>query len=100
MKAMTFKLGNLELSIKAKDPYLNEKYNESDTMAFVNLLSILLDDSAQVHRIAYNQKPTMECFKKMADLRHDEATDLFHQLEKLGYYDDIRGEEEEKDVED
>ena len=100
MKAMTFKLGNLELSIKAKDPYLHDKYNEKDTMNFINLLSILLDDSAQVHRIAYVQKPHLECFNKMADLRHKEATDLFLQLEKLGYYDDIKGEEEKKDAED
>lgn len=100
MKAMTFKLGNLELSIKVKDQYLNEKFNEKDTMAFINLLSILLYDSAEVHRIAYRQKPTMECFKRMADLRHKEATDLFRQLEKLEYYDDIWSEEEKKDVED
>ena len=95
MKAMQFKLGNLELSIKAKDPYLHDKYNEKDTMAFINLLSILLDDSGEVHRIAYQQKPGMECFKKMAALRHEEATDLFYQLEALGYYDDVRGEKED-----
>ena len=95
MKAMNFKLGNLELSIKAKDPYLHDKYNESDTMMFINLLSIILDDSAEIHRLAYKERPNMECYKKMSELRHNEATDLFRQLEALGYYDDIR--EGEKD---
>ena len=94
MKAMQFKLGNLELSIKAKDPYLNEKYNEKDTMAFINLLSILLDDSSEIHKIVYKERG-LECYKKMAAFRHEEATDLFHQLEALGYYDDVRGEKED-----
>ena len=93
MKAMQFKLGNLELSIKAKDPYLHEKYNEKDTMAFINLLSILLDDSAQIHKIAYRERG-LECYQKMSALRHEEATDLFHQLEVFGYYDDVKGEKD------
>ena len=98
MKAMTFKLGNLELSIKAKDPYLHDKYNEKDTMAFINLLSILLDDSSEINKIAYKERG-LECYKKMAALRHNEATDLFRQLEALGYYNDIR-EGEKDDAED
>ena len=86
MKALVFNIGSLEISIKCKDKMMNDKYNDRDTMYAMNLLSILLDDDAQLYKAAYDHRTDMECFRKISDLRKQEAHEIYEQLEAMGLY--------------
>ena len=75
---MKIKIDSFEVDIKAKGVYNKERNNKEDLQHFLNLLSIVFEESAK-----YNER----VFNTPCDYRQRVSDALYNELNNDGFYD-------------
>ena len=74
-----------EVEIKAKDQYIEKRFNEADTKALLNIIA------SHLFEIGRNYSESEDkVYRDCAPIRYEQGREIFDQLDKLGYYDNIR----------
>lgn len=81
---MLLEINGYEIEIKAKAAW-HKRFNQEDTKGFLNFLSIVFDEAAEGLNASGR-----ESAKRCSQYRKEDATNIFHALEKAGYYDSVR----------
>lgn len=87
MEEIKIKIGQYEISVKARNTLLQSEYNEEETMSLLNRLSFIFDDAADEARRRYKENPTREYLPRLAERRDRISQQIYEQLDEMHFYD-------------
>lgn len=76
---MKIKFDSFEVEIKAKGVYETDKFNEQDTMALLNIISLIYHESA-LWNLSQGAQSTAKQYEAISD-------DIYNVLKEKGLYD-------------
>lgn len=94
---MKFTSDLYEITVTARMPLFSTRNNKKETLMFISELVGLYHDRAQYMRVksdryaAAGDDERAALYKSLARSASDRGSEIFAQLDAMGYYDDVKG---------